>query len=122
VLIDISDKSIPPGGKHLHQLFEHLDQDRKRVIHEWDEHQFRLLDPDTGRVIREGKPWPAVPLETEKWDADNWMISEGEKETVLVDPETGKAKALTPAVVNESSAPWHQLFPGLSNAGGCFRL
>jgi WD40 repeat protein len=80
------------------------ERDSRRLI-------FRLLNPDTGKLIREGKSWEPPPKFREKGlgyngvtelEADQWMVYPAEKEKVLLDIETGKVVSFTPAVSSES--------------------
>jgi WD40 repeat protein len=103
VLIDVRDESIPFDGKHRCQIVQDLDDKKKRVIHAWDSYQFRLLDPGTGAVLRRGRPWPARELDSGSWAAPDWIVSEDEKQKLLLDPVTGKTVSFAPPVERDKA-------------------
>jgi WD40 repeat protein len=103
VLIDVRDESIPFDGKHRFQRFTDLGGGKKRVIHVWDSYQFRLLDPDTGEVLRRGRPWPAREFDSESWTAADWIVSGDEKQRLLLDPVTGKTLSFDPPVERDKA-------------------
>jgi WD40 repeat protein len=122
VLVDVRDDSIPFDGKHRFRIVDSrgfFDQKSEHVIHVWDECQFRLLDPDTGRVLRRRRPWPARPTDSAagdvEWAAPEWLVSRTEKEVVVADPETGTTVAFVPAVTRGEA--WvHAVSPDGSTA------
>lgn|GEM_PF-4653416 len=104
------------GGHIRHYCFA---ADGLRVVSSWREEndQFprgsrqvlRVLNPDTGELIRQGKPWETPREALRKFSsyqfnavrtlpADNWLVHDAEKEQVVIDAATGKVVSFSPAV------------------------
>jgi WD40 repeat protein len=75
---------------------------------------FQLLDPDTGRVIRQGKPWNEPPTKAlgfsdilhfvSEMTTDTWDVHNTGKELALLNAETGKLVSFNPAVPMEGAS------------------
>jgi WD40 repeat protein len=96
--------------------------DGLRVIADWREedgfalgkYRFQLLDPDTGRVIREGKPWDEPPTKAlgfsdilhfvSEMTTATWDVHNTGRELALLNAETGKLVSFNPAVPIEGAS------------------